>query len=60
MSTIVAPPSNARKWQVGFNLAFKGLIGNIMHLFELKVPKKENKTVTSTDIQLCKYIFCMC
>jgi hypothetical protein len=24
-STIVAPPSNARKWQMGFNLAFKGL-----------------------------------
>ena len=25
-TTIVAPPSNARKLQVGFNLAFKGLI----------------------------------
>jgi hypothetical protein len=25
MSTIVAPPSNASKWQMGFNLAFKGL-----------------------------------
>jgi hypothetical protein len=24
-STIVAPPSNASKWQMGFNLAFKGL-----------------------------------
>jgi hypothetical protein len=24
-TTIVAPPSNARKWQMGFNLAFKGL-----------------------------------
>jgi hypothetical protein len=23
--TIVAPPSNASKWQMGFNLAFKGL-----------------------------------
>jgi hypothetical protein len=25
-TTIVAPPSNASKWQMGFNLAFKGLI----------------------------------
>jgi len=25
-TTIVAPPSNASKWQKGFNLAFKGLI----------------------------------
>jgi hypothetical protein len=25
-TTIVAPPSNARKWQMGFNSAFKGLI----------------------------------
>ena len=24
-TTIVAPPSNASKWQMGFNLAFKGL-----------------------------------
>ena len=26
-TTIVAPPSNARKWQMGFNSAFKGLKG---------------------------------
>ena len=25
-TTIVAPPSNSSKWQMGFNLAFKGLI----------------------------------
>ena len=25
MTTIVAPPSNARKWQMGLNSAFKGL-----------------------------------
>jgi len=25
-TTIVAPPSNACKWQMGFNSAFKGLI----------------------------------
>jgi hypothetical protein len=27
-TTIVAPPSNASKWQMGFNLAFKVLIIN--------------------------------
>jgi len=25
MTTIVAPPRNASKWQMGFNSAFKGL-----------------------------------
>jgi len=25
MTTIVAPPSNTSKWQMGFNSAFKGL-----------------------------------
>jgi hypothetical protein len=25
-TTIVAPPSNASKWQMGFNSAFKGLM----------------------------------
>jgi hypothetical protein len=25
-TTTVAPPSNASKWQMGFNSAFKGLI----------------------------------
>ena len=28
-TTIVAPPSNASKWQMGFNSAFKGLKINI-------------------------------
>jgi hypothetical protein len=27
-TTIVAPPSNAGKWQMGFNSVFKGLIIN--------------------------------
>jgi hypothetical protein len=30
-TTIVAPPSNASKWQMGFNSAFKGLI-NLSYL----------------------------
>ena len=28
-TTIVAPPSNASKWQMGFNSAFKGLISEL-------------------------------
>ena len=30
-TTIVAPPSNASKWQMGFNSAFKGLNSHSMH-----------------------------
>ena len=30
-TTIVAPPSNASKWQMGFNSAFKGLIPTSVH-----------------------------
>jgi hypothetical protein len=33
-TTIVAPPSNASKWQMGFNSAFKGL-NPICHLLAL-------------------------
>ena len=32
-TTIVAPPSNASKWQMGFNSAFKGLRGETMENF---------------------------
>jgi len=31
-TTIVAPPSNANKWQMGFNSAFKGLINSTIIL----------------------------
>ena len=31
-TTIVAPPSNASKWQMGFNSAFKGLILFYQHM----------------------------
>jgi len=31
-TTIVAPPSNASKWQTGFNSAFKGLNTLIVEL----------------------------
>ena len=32
MTTIVAPPSNASKWQMGFNSAFKGLKVNVTNV----------------------------
>jgi len=32
-TTIFAPPSNASKWQMGFNSAFKGLIYASKHGF---------------------------
>ena len=31
-TTIVAPPSNASKWQMGFNSAFKGLIRSLVNI----------------------------
>ena len=31
MTTIVAPPNNANKWQIGFNSAFKGLMHNFLY-----------------------------
>jgi hypothetical protein len=42
MTTIVALPSNASKWQTGFNSAFKGLIqhlagGNISGVYYCKI-----------------------
>jgi len=34
-TTIVAPPSNASKWQIGFNSVFKGLKRNEFQLIIL-------------------------
>jgi len=34
-TTIVAPPSNASKWQMGFNSAFKGLISTPSQFIKL-------------------------
>jgi hypothetical protein len=33
-TTIVAPPSNASKWQMGFNSAFKGLMTRCLFVSE--------------------------
>ena len=40
-TTILAPPSNASKWQMGFNSAFKGLISK---------QRNRNKTRYHIDI----------
>jgi hypothetical protein len=42
-TTIVAPPSNVSKWQMGFNSAFKGLI-----VYEEK-PNRYGKFVSRND-----------
>jgi len=34
---IVAPPSNASKWQMGFNSAFKGLIPLLYSWINVKI-----------------------
>jgi len=46
-TTIVAPRSNASKWQMGFNSAFKGLRSNLIQdwpkrltVFEMNVLRK--------------------
>jgi hypothetical protein len=43
-TTIVAPPSNASKWQMGFNLASKGLMLSIncSVLKRMKIKMSEN------------------
>jgi hypothetical protein len=35
-TTIVAPPSNASKWQMGFNSTFKGLMTYIFYQEKLE------------------------
>ena len=40
-TTVVAPPSNASKWQMGFNSAFKGLTQFIVTTFYM-YKKQQN------------------
>ena len=42
-TTIVAPPSNASKWQMGFNSAFEGLISQSTRIRYLNGFKNTNK-----------------
>ena len=42
-TTIVAPPSNASEWQMGFNSAFKGII---LFVVMLQVMNCENSDPT--------------
>ena len=41
-TTIVAPPSNASKWQMGFNSAFKGLNVAAVGRVELRALVTQN------------------
>jgi hypothetical protein len=43
-TTIVAPPSNASKWQMGFNSAFKGLMIETVYK-----TQSTNKTYRSVE-----------
>ena len=36
-TTIVAPPSNASKWQMGFNSAFKGLMHKYLYSYNITI-----------------------
>jgi hypothetical protein len=42
MTTIVALPNNASKWQMGFNSAFKGLIYRRQHNYLIITLFKHN------------------
>ena len=44
-TTIVAPPSNASKWQMGFNSAFKGLKSFLVDFVCRKVRLYKVKTL---------------
>ena len=44
-TSIVAPPSNASKWQIGFNSAFKGL----KHIFLLTALSLDAYKAWATD-----------
>jgi hypothetical protein len=58
-TTIVAPPSNARKWQMGFNSAFKGLkISSFLcyaHMLRACPPPKKSNILNSNWAYARKY-----
>src|SRR5215475_10297777 len=50
-TTIVAPPSNASKWQVGFNSAFKG-----MHEKPTNIPIIHSVVVSSDVVRSAHHV----
>ena len=49
-TTIVAPPSNISKWQMGFNSAFKGLkVQNLHFLLFFKENRAVYATITKNE-----------
>jgi predicted alpha/beta hydrolase family esterase len=54
-TTIVAPPSNARKWRLGFNSAFKGLMHvSNMERREKYMKQRNNVNKTCMVLSECK------
>ena len=61
-TTIVSPPSNASKWQMGFNSAFKGLIITILNfvisLFPSHFPLSISIYLFCTSLYLLLFFCC--
>jgi hypothetical protein len=53
-TTIVAPPSNASKWLMGFNSAFKGLMLLCMSIRSSNFPDKQALQVTFSSQNFIK------
>jgi hypothetical protein len=49
-ATIVAPPSNASKWQMGFNSAFKELRDNLYRITLIKIMLLTRYVISFTHI----------
>ena len=56
-TTIVAPPSNASKWQMGFNSAFKGLMCAVS--LDHCLCQQNTHTHTLTNTCVCVSV-CVC
>ena len=54
MTTIVAPPSNASKWQMGFNSAFKGLNSERSAAESLRNKIYRSSEMTTNTLQVQK------
>ena len=51
-TTIVAPPSNASKWQMGFNSAFKGLMYNFLYSLTICLLHYYPRHVSSINMSI--------
>ena len=58
-TTIVARPSNVSKWQMGFNLAFKGLMHNFLHSLTICLLHCYPRHVSSINIPIFRKTNCI-